>query len=201
MTLPKTTHAQIPNQMNSKLLLKSLLTAKAALENDKKFVQGNGSEDDANLNHDGIFHLQRCIAEVQSSENSEPQIQGINKPSSTRRFQLWKDFHFEAAHQLTKVPAGHQCARMHGHSYCIRVHCEGVLDPERDWVVDYGEIARVVRPIIEKLDHTFLNHHIPLETTAENLAWWIMNQIREGLSSLSAVEVFETPTTSVMCHI
>jgi 6-pyruvoyltetrahydropterin/6-carboxytetrahydropterin synthase len=113
-------------------------------------------------------------------------------------FKLWKDFSFEAAHQLTKVPVGHQCG---GHSYKVRVHCEGKLDPLKDWVVDYADIAKAVRPIIEKLDHTFLNDHIDLETTAENLSWWLAQVIAPKLPQLSAIEVFETPTTSVICNL
>lgn len=115
-------------------------------------------------------------------------------------FKLWKDFSFEAAHQLTKVPTGHQCGRLHGHSYKVRIHCEGVLNPTNDWVVDYADIAKAMRPIIEKLDHTFLNDHMDFETTAENLAWWLMRVIQPNLPQLSAVEVFETPTTSVICE-
>jgi 6-pyruvoyltetrahydropterin/6-carboxytetrahydropterin synthase len=114
-------------------------------------------------------------------------------------YKLWKDFSFEAAHQLTKVPLGHQCGRLHGHSYKVRVHCEGSLDPQMEWVVDYAEIARVVRPVIEKLDHTFLNHHLDFETTAENLSWWLAEKFSACLPQLSGVEVFETPTTSVFC--
>jgi 6-pyruvoyltetrahydropterin/6-carboxytetrahydropterin synthase len=115
-------------------------------------------------------------------------------------FRLWKDFTFEAAHQLTKVPVGHQCGNLHGHSYKVRVHCAGVLDPRMEWVVDYGEIARVVRPIVTKLDHTFLNHHFDFETTAENLSWWLCAEIAPLLPQLRAVELFETPTTSVLCE-
>jgi 6-pyruvoyltetrahydropterin/6-carboxytetrahydropterin synthase len=114
-------------------------------------------------------------------------------------FRLWKDFSFEAAHQLTKVPTGHQCGNLHGHSYKVRVHCEGKLDARMEWVVDYAEIGRAVRPIIEKLDHTFLNHHLDFETTAENLAWWLAETIAPKLPQLAGVEVFETPTTSVLC--
>jgi 6-pyruvoyltetrahydropterin/6-carboxytetrahydropterin synthase len=116
-------------------------------------------------------------------------------------FKLWKDFSFEAAHQLTKVPVGHQCGRLHGHSYKVRVHCEGKLDPSKDWVVDYADIAKAVRPIIDKLDHTNLNDHLDIETTAENLSWWLMQHIALKLPELSAVEVFETPTTSVTCSV
>jgi 6-pyruvoyltetrahydropterin/6-carboxytetrahydropterin synthase len=112
-------------------------------------------------------------------------------------FRLWKDFTFEAAHQLTKVPVGHQCGRLHGHSYKLRVHCQGKLDPERDWVVDYSDIATAVRPVIQKLDHSFLNDHFDFETTAENIAWWMIHEIKQKLPWLYAVELFETPTTSV----
>jgi 6-pyruvoyltetrahydropterin/6-carboxytetrahydropterin synthase len=117
-------------------------------------------------------------------------------------FKLWKDFTFEAAHQLTKVPPGHQCGQLHGHSYKVRIHCKGKLNPDKDWVIDYAEIASAVKPIISELDHSFLNHILDIETTAENLAWWIGQKITKKLGNyLYAVEVFETPTTSVICEL
>jgi 6-pyruvoyltetrahydropterin/6-carboxytetrahydropterin synthase len=116
-------------------------------------------------------------------------------------FKLWKDFNFEAAHQLTKVPVGHQCGRLHGHSYKLRVHCQGKLNPDRDWVVDYADIAASVKPLINKLDHTFLNDHFDFETTAENIAWWCANELHSKLPSIYAVELFETPTTSVIYEL
>ncbi|MGB1561182.1 MAG: 6-pyruvoyl trahydropterin synthase family protein, partial [Sinimarinibacterium flocculans] len=39
--------------------------------------------------------------------------------------ELYKDFRFEAAHLLPKVPEGHKCARLHGHSYQVRITIEG----------------------------------------------------------------------------
>ena len=41
---------------------------------------------------------------------------------------LERSYRFEAAHFLPKVPAGHKCARMHGHSYRIEIAIEGELD-------------------------------------------------------------------------
>ena len=35
---------------------------------------------------------------------------------------IWKEYSFEAAHYLPRVPAGHKCSRMHGHSYVVRAH-------------------------------------------------------------------------------
>jgi 6-pyruvoyltetrahydropterin/6-carboxytetrahydropterin synthase len=116
-------------------------------------------------------------------------------------FKLQKEFTFEAAHRLTKVPTGHQCGRLHGHSYKVRVYCQGKLNPDRDWVVDYAEISAAVRPLVQRLDHSFLNDQFDFETTAENLAWWIAQELKPKLPWLYAVELFETPTTSVIFEI
>jgi 6-pyruvoyltetrahydropterin/6-carboxytetrahydropterin synthase len=123
------------------------------------------------------------------------------KQRLSSNFKLWKDFNFEAAHQLTKVPVGHQCGHLHGHSYRVRIHCQGKLDPQRDWVVDYADIAAAARPIIQRLDHSFLNDNFDFETTAENLVWWFAQELRPKLPHLYAVELFETPTTSVVFEL
>ncbi len=116
------------------------------------------------------------------------------------QFDLWKDFTFEAAHRLTKVPPGHQCGRVHGHSYKVRVHARGFTARNTEWVVDYAELAAAASPIIASLDHQDLNKILPFETTAENLVFWLGQQLCH-LVWLRAVEVFETPTTSVYLQI
>jgi 6-pyruvoyltetrahydropterin/6-carboxytetrahydropterin synthase len=116
------------------------------------------------------------------------------------RFKLWKDFRFEGSHFLTQVPEGHQCGRMHGHSYRVRVHAMGHISRQVEWVVDYAEIAEAARPIIAALDHRVLNDVMPIETTAENLAFWIGQQLAPH-KWLHAVEVFETPDTSVLLEV
>lgn len=108
-----------------------------------------------------------------------------------------KDFRFEAAHQLTLVPAGHQCARLHGHSYLVRVECCGEIDPSRGWVVDYADISAATMPLIESLDHRFLNDVFEFETTAELLAFWFFERLRKSLPSLARVGVQETASTWV----
>lgn len=49
--------------MNTKIIHKSLLVAKASLENDRRFVQAGGSDDDAALNHDALFHIEAALRE------------------------------------------------------------------------------------------------------------------------------------------
>lgn len=122
----------------------------------------------------------------------------MNAPQPERlrsMFRIWKEFTFEAAHRLTKVPAHHPCGQLHGHSYRVRIHCAGRLDPLSEWLVDFGDIAAAVQPVIAKLDHRLLNEIMDIETTAENLAWWLAREIRPRLPLLSAVEVFETATS------
>lgn len=70
-----------------------------------------------------------------------------------------------------------------------------------DWLVDYGDVSAFVKPFIDQLDHRNLNKILKVETTAENLAWWLAERIGNRLKELSAVEVFETPTSSVMIEL
>lgn len=77
----------------------------------------------------------------------------------------------EAAHQLTKMPAGHKCGRMHGHSYSFEVTiiAKG-LDSETKMVLDFGLISSFIK---ERYDHRLLNDLPEFEDgmpTAEALA-------------------------------
>lgn len=61
---------------------------------------------------------------------------------------------FSAAHFIT-IP-GHQCERMHGHNYRVGVRVTGAVDEATGFVVDFGVIKQVVRPLIEAVDHRVL---------------------------------------------
>ncbi len=109
------------------------------------------------------------------------------------RTRLVKDFSFEAAHRLPRVPAGHKCGRLHGHSFKIRVEIEGEIDAETGWLIDYAEIAEAFRPLHETLDHYYLNEIEGLENpTSEVLAAWIYKRLIPRLPQLSRVTVQET---------
>ena len=71
--------------------------------------------------------------------------------------EIYKEFTFEAAHLLPNVPAGHKCGRLHGHSFRIEVHVTGELDATLGWIMDYAEIKSLVKPVIARLDHFYLN--------------------------------------------
>ena len=112
--------------------------------------------------------------------------------------EIWKDFSFEAAHQLRNVEPGHKCGRLHGHSFLVRIYVAGDLDPQKGWVVDFADIKKAFKPILqESLDHHFLNEIRGLEEspTSENVAIWIWDQLKPRLPLLSGVEVRETCTS------
>jgi 6-pyruvoyltetrahydropterin/6-carboxytetrahydropterin synthase len=109
--------------------------------------------------------------------------------------EIFREFTFEAAHQLPRVPEGHKCARLHGHSYRVEIHVRGEVGPNTGWVMDFGDLRTAFQPLHEQLDHRYLNEVPGLENpTSELLARWIWDRLAEQLP-LSAVQVRETCTS------
>jgi 6-pyruvoyltetrahydropterin/6-carboxytetrahydropterin synthase len=110
---------------------------------------------------------------------------------------LKKMFHFEAAHFLPHVPQGHKCRRMHGHSFQFEIEVRGQIDPKTGWVIDFGDMSKVVKPLIHQyLDHYLLNDVDGLENpTSENLCLWLWKKIKPDLPSLYKISVKETCNT------
>ena len=103
-------------------------------------------------------------------------------------------FTFEAAHLLPKTPPAHRCRRMHGHSYRVELKLQGPLDPVTGFVIDFFDIEEAFAPLLDRLDHQFLNDIDGLENpTAENIAIWIWRHAKPLLPQLCAVTVYETP--------
>jgi len=110
--------------------------------------------------------------------------------------EICKTFDFEAAHRLPNVPAGHKCARLHGHSFRVSVYVKGPVGEQTGWVMDFAELKAAFRPVYDQLDHRYLNEIDGLENpTSENLARWIWRELSSNLAGLSEIEVRETCTT------
>ncbi len=110
--------------------------------------------------------------------------------------EIYKDFHFEAAHRLPNVPEGHKCARLHGHSFHVRLTVAGPASEPSGWVMDFADIKAAFKPVLAQLDHYYLNDIDGLENpTSENVARWIWVRLIDQLPQLSAVEIRETCTS------
>lgn len=112
---------------------------------------------------------------------------------------VWKEFSFEAAHSLPSVSPEHKCRRLHGHSYSLRIEVEGEVLEAEGWVVDFGDLKTAVQPLIDRLDHRYLNDIAGLENpTSELLAKWIWMELVPALPQLARVMVSETCTSGVI---
>lgn len=110
--------------------------------------------------------------------------------------EIYKEFHFEAAHRLPNVPPGHKCSRLHGHSFQVRLSVVGDAPEPDGWVMDFADLKSSFKPIYEQLDHYYLNDIPGLENpTSENIARWIWGKLKPRLPLLSKVEIRETCTS------
>ncbi|HET7610770.1 MAG TPA: 6-carboxytetrahydropterin synthase [Rhodanobacteraceae bacterium] len=111
---------------------------------------------------------------------------------SDKIFTVWKEFRFDAAHQLDAGPAGDpRYRRMHGHSYQVEVWLRGPLT-ERGWVIDMGDLVQRIEVARDALDHRLLNDVEGLGIpTMENIAAFVWDRLGE-LPQLQRVVVKRT---------
>jgi 6-pyruvoyltetrahydropterin/6-carboxytetrahydropterin synthase len=109
------------------------------------------------------------------------------------KVRLVHEFRFEAAHRLPRVPPGHKCAALHGHSYRIEVSASGLVNEETGWFIDYQVLHDAWAPLFARLDHHYLNDIEGLENpTSEILARWLWGHLSRSIPELERVTVFET---------
>jgi 6-pyruvoyltetrahydropterin/6-carboxytetrahydropterin synthase len=122
-----------------------------------------------------------------------------------------KEFRWEMGHRLPEHFG--LCKNIHGHSYKMIVEFEGELD-KNQMVIDYYDVEKIVNPVIEKLDHSFMvniDDKIVIEflekmnskkvvvgfnSTAENICNYLLSEIKKcslpsNISSLK-IRVYET---------
>lgn len=101
-----------------------------------------------------------------------------------------------SAHRLPNVPAGHKCARLHGHSFRVTAKLRGPVGERSGWVVDFADINAAWQPLATALDHHYLKDVLGLENpTSEVLVRWIWRKLQPAVPLLSEVEVKETCTS------
>lgn len=112
---------------------------------------------------------------------------------------IFKEFSFDSAHFLPKVPDTHKCRNVHGHTYKLKVSVSGEVSPDYGWVVDFSEIKEKVGKVVNGIDHRLLNDIDGLENpTSEVLVVWLWNKIKPVLPGLIRIELSETPGSGVI---
>jgi 6-pyruvoyltetrahydropterin/6-carboxytetrahydropterin synthase len=112
-------------------------------------------------------------------------------------FTLKTHLEFAAAHRLRGYDGN--CARLHGHNWKVEISVTGSQLNEVGMLIDFKEIKRRGKQILEQLDHFYLNDIAPfdaeLNPTAENIAWYLFEQLSKDIDDtrirVSAVTVWE----------
>ena len=122
--------------------------------------------------------------------------------------------HFNAAHRLhnknwsdeknQKVFGKCNYQNYHGHNYELIVSVTGKINPETGYVLDMGELKKIIKnEIEERLDHKNLNLDVPyfsnIIPSAENICIYIYDIIRDNIDSQFklSVRLYETPRNFV----
>jgi 6-pyruvoyltetrahydropterin/6-carboxytetrahydropterin synthase len=122
---------------------------------------------------------------------------------------VFRKEHFNAAHRLNN-PAWTEeknrsvfgkCnnPRYHGHNYDLTVEVKGEVNPETGYVVDLGNLSRLIQKnVLDDFDHRNLNEEVPeflnLNPTAENIAIVIFNRLRPEIEQTLelSITLYET---------
>ena len=122
--------------------------------------------------------------------------------------------HFNAAHRLhnknwsdeknQKVFGKCNYQNYHGHNYELIVSVTGKINPETGYVIDMGELKKIIKnEIEERLDHKNLNLDVPHFSntipSAENICIYIYDILRDNINSQFklSVRLYETPRNFV----
>jgi 6-pyruvoyltetrahydropterin/6-carboxytetrahydropterin synthase len=110
---------------------------------------------------------------------------------------------FAAGHYLRNYKG--KCENPHGHNYRVRVTLAGRELDQAGLLLDFKDLKRVMKPVIDYLDHRMLNDLEPFTTlnpSAENLAKYFFDQTNERLKQLTngrveikRVTIWETDTS------
>lgn len=111
---------------------------------------------------------------------------------------------FAAGHALRNYHG--KCENVHGHNYRIEVKVQGEQLDAIGLLVDFVELKRVMKGVIDYLDHQFINDLEPFDKvnpSAENIAKFFHDRISEGLETdnpvtVAEVKVWETDTSSAV---
>ena len=111
---------------------------------------------------------------------------------------------FAAGHALRNYKG--KCENVHGHNYRVEVMIQGEQLDSIGLLVDFVEVKRAMRSVIDFLDHQFINDLVPfteINPSAENIAKFFYDRMSEGMKTevpvrIAEVKVWETDTSSAV---
>lgn len=116
-------------------------------------------------------------------------------------FQVSVEETFSAGHALRGYKG--KCENVHGHNYRVQITLEGPQLDDIGLLVDFTRVKQVMREVIKRLDHQFINDLEPFTTvnpSAENMAKYFFEEVSNQLKDLPPgvlvkdVVIWETDT-------
>ena len=101
---------------------------------------------------------------------------------------------FEAARQLTSLPASHRCRQPHGHSFLARIRTALPKGWARFPGNELNQLRESLAAAVATLDYSDLNRRIDYPSD-ENLARWIKN--RAGIDAMAHIGIQSTHNQGV----
>ena len=104
---------------------------------------------------------------------------------------------FSSAHNLRGYKG--KCEELHGHNWRIEVEVSKNKLDKAGMVLDFKLLKMKLNDILEKLDHKYLNnitYFKKFNPTSENIARYIFDNLKSGVTGLKSVTVWENSTSS-----
>lgn len=119
-------------------------------------------------------------------------------------FEVTVEQHFAAGHALREYKG--KCENVHGHNYRVQITVEGEKLNRIGLLVDFVELKKAVREVVDRLDHQFINDLEPftvINPSAENMAKYFYDEVTKRLdieqgeapSRVSQIKIWETDTS------
>lgn len=111
-------------------------------------------------------------------------------------FELKAQMYFSAAHHLLNYDG--ECENQHGHNWLVEAYVTGTELDKSNILVDYKVLKRELKSVLDLLDHKDLNeldYFKDISPSSEIISKFIYNKLKEKISILSKISVWETNTS------
>lgn len=109
---------------------------------------------------------------------------------------------FSAAHILREI--GGKCEDLHGHNFIVEVSVRGTALNAEDILIDFRDLKRWTKEILETLDHKYLNEievFKGMNPSSERIARYIFDRLSDKVGSaglgIARVTVWESENARV----
>jgi 6-pyruvoyltetrahydropterin/6-carboxytetrahydropterin synthase len=109
-------------------------------------------------------------------------------------YEVMIERHFSASHFLTNYTG--VCEKLHGHNYLVQLWARCSHLDKANISIDYKCLKQCLDAYLKQLDHSHLNENSLLggeSPSSEYLARLIYQHVKQSISQVSKVCVFETP--------